>query len=87
MGIVRVEVIWEDSAAIARWEAIADVLSKDGKSLVRVHSIGYLLEKDDHVVVLAGSIDRRAGRVGRVALIPRGAIVKIRTIEKKARRR
>ena len=69
----KVEVTWQDAAAlVGPWDDLSAVL-KD-RTLVRVHSVGYVLADDRRVLVLARSI--HGARVGGVAIIPKRAIVK-----------
>jgi hypothetical protein len=71
----RLEVQWDDACqVVGAWHDRSAVLSKEGRSLVRVRSVGYVLRLDKQVLVLADSI--HGSRVGGVQVIPRGAIVK-----------
>lgn len=71
----RLEVTWYDAAAVTQaWVPLADAISEDGRALVRIHSIGYVIHCDKKVLVLAG--DAHDERVGRVQIIPRKSIVK-----------
>lgn len=73
------EVEWEDAAALTgAWDELDAVLSKKGRSPVRVHSVGYVLADDERVLILARSV--HGSRVGGVAIIPRAAIVKRRRV-------
>jgi hypothetical protein len=71
----RLEVTWYDAASLTgAWDDLEAVLSKEGRSLVRVRSMGYVLADDKRVLILAGSVHGK--RVGGVTLIPRKSIVK-----------
>ncbi len=73
------EVTWEDAAALTgAWDDLGAVRSRGGRSLVRVHSVGYVLVDDKRVLVLARSVHGK--RVGGVAIIPHSAIVKRRRL-------
>jgi hypothetical protein len=74
------EVEWEDATALTgAWDEIGAVLSKKGRSLVRVHSVGYVLADDKRVLILARSV--HGTRVGGVAIIPHAAITKRRRLQ------
>jgi esterase/lipase superfamily enzyme len=76
---IRVEVTWLDAAAVTQaWVPLADAVSKDGRALVCIHSIGYLIRFDKKVLVLAA--DAHDERVGRVQIIPQRLIVKRRRL-------
>ncbi len=79
---IRVEVTWLDSATVMQaWVPLADAISKDGRALVPVHSIGYVIHADKKVLVIAASVQGEYGaRVGGVHIIPQGSIVKRRWI-------
>lgn len=71
----RLEVTWYDAAHLTgAWDDLEAVLSKEGRSLVRVRSVGYVLANDKRVLILAGSVHGK--RVGEVSIIPHSAIVK-----------
>ena len=75
----RLEVVWHDASHLTGdWDDRDAVLSKTGRSLVKIRSIGYVLYSDRKVLILAGSFHDT--RVGRVALIPRKSIVKRRRL-------
>jgi hypothetical protein len=73
------DVTWEDAAALrGPWDELDAVRSRRGRSLVRVHSVGYVLVDDKRSLVLARSVHGK--RVGGVAIIPHSAVVKRRRL-------
>jgi hypothetical protein len=71
----RLEVTWYDAAGLTNaWDDLDAVLSKKGRELIRVRSVGYVLADDKRVLILAGSVHGK--RVGAVTLIPQKSIVK-----------
>jgi hypothetical protein len=71
----RLEVTWDDAGHLTNaWDDLDAVLSKEGRSLVRVRSVGYVIADDKRVLILAGSVHGK--RVGAVTIIPRKSIVK-----------
>jgi len=75
----RLEVTWYDAAHLTgAWDDLETVLSKEGRSLIRVRSVGYVIADDKRVLILAGSVHGK--RVGAVTLIPHSSIVKRRRL-------
>jgi hypothetical protein len=71
----RLEVTWYDAASLtSAWDDLDAVLSKEGRSLVRIRSVGYVLADDKRVLILAGSVHGK--RVGSVTIIPRKSVLK-----------
>jgi hypothetical protein len=74
-----VEIVWLDAAALTGpWDDLGAVLSKKGRALAPIHSVGYVLGEDKQSLVLARSIG--GSRVGGVAIIPASAIIKRRRV-------
>jgi hypothetical protein len=75
----RLEVEWYDAVHLtSAWDDLDAVLSKKGRSPIRVHSIGYVLAEDKLVLILAGSVHGK--HVGEVSIILRKSIVKRRRL-------
>ena len=74
----RLEVEWADSQLIGgSWESMRDLL-KRRKSMVRCHSIGYVLADDEQGVVLAASVN--GAKATGLTIIPIAQIVKRRRV-------
>jgi hypothetical protein len=74
-----VEIEWDDACVVnGAWHDRAEVVSKSGRTLARVRSVGYVLYADKKVTVLASSFHH--DRVGEVQDIPTKTIVRQRVL-------
>jgi hypothetical protein len=74
------EVTWDDACTLTgQWHERSEAISKRGRALVRVTSVGYVIYLDKHVLVMVSSV--HGPRVGDVQVIPRGNVVKRRRVQ------
>lgn len=71
---------WRDSTQHARWHPPDGFKNEKG---VTVKSIGYIVEENKDVVVLAGNISGETNEVSSITVIPKSAIVKRRIVRRK----